>query len=138
MTPLRILFAGLVIVGTMLYVLNPGPEAFEAFLRMDRAERAEAAQRAADSTITGTSRTFLADRVGREVSGPATIPFDRTDYHVASLYRVDDNADRAGGEWTYLGLANWFVAIEQPEAAVPAATRRGAPPARRRPPGIPG
>ena len=138
MTPLRILFAGLLIVGTMLYVLNPGPEAFEAFLRLDRAERTEAAQRAADSTLTGTSRTLLADRVGREIAGPAAVPFDRTDYHVASLYRIDDNADRAGGEWTYLGLANWFVAIEQPDAAVPAAARAGDPPAPRRPPGIPG
>ncbi|HEX8298255.1 MAG TPA: hypothetical protein VF594_03770 [Rubricoccaceae bacterium] len=138
MTPFRILFAGLVVVGTMLYVLNPGPDKFEAFLRLDRAERAEASQRAADDTITGTSRTLLADRVGRELGGPGSVPFDRTDYHVASLYRIDDNAEQAGGQWTYLGLANWFVAIEQPEAAIVPQARAGEAPARPRPPGIPG
>ena len=116
MTPLRILFAGLLAVGTMLYVLNPGPEAFEHFYRLDTAERAEAAARAADSTLGGTSRVFLADRTGRAVSDAENVAYERTDYHVASLYRVDTNAEQAGGTWTFLGIANWFVPIEQPPA----------------------
>ena len=97
MTPLRILFAGLLAVGTMLYVLNPGPETFEDFFRLDTAERAEAAARAGDSTLAAMpSRVFLADRTGRAVSDAADVGFERTDYHVASLYRVDLNADQRG------------------------------------------
>ena len=138
MTPLRILFAGLLAVGTLLYVLNPGPEAFEHFYRLDTAERAEAAARAGDSTLAAKpSQVFLADRTGRAVSDAAAVGYERTDYYVASLYRVDANADRAGGTWTFLGLANWFVPIEQPpadEVAHPPASRTTTP----RFPGMPG
>ncbi len=139
MTPLRILFAGLLAVGTLLYVLNPGPDAFEHFYRLDQAERAEAAARAGDSLLAATtSRVFLADRTGRAVSDAADIGYERTDYHVGSLYRVDANADQAGGKWTYLGVANWFVPVEQPpadEATRPAAARTTATPHF---PGMPG
>ena len=137
MTPLRILFAGLVAAVVMLYVLNPRTEAFAAFYRLDHAERAEAAARAADSTRTGTSHVFLADRTGRAVSDAADIPFDRTNYHLGSLYRVDTNAEQDGGEWTFLGVAGWFIPVEQPEPGVVEARRAG-PPAAPRPPGIPG
>ena len=117
MTPFRILFAGLLIVGTMLYVLNPGPEKFEEFLRIDMAERAQAAAEATGAgNIAGGMGSFLANRLGREVGGAASQAFEREDYHVASVYRVDLNADRPGGEWAFLGIANWFIPIEQPEA----------------------
>ena len=56
MTPLRILFFGLMTVGVMLYVLNPGPEKFEQFLRTDLAERAEAATREATGDDGGRPR----------------------------------------------------------------------------------
>ncbi len=138
MTPLRILFAGLLAVGTMLYVLNPGPEAFEHFYRLDTAERAEARARAGDSLLASTpSRVFLADRTGRAVSDAADVGYERVDYHVASLYRVDANEGRAGGKWTYLGIAGWFVPTEQPpadEVAQPPASRTTTP----RFPGMPG
>ena len=137
MTPLRILFAGLFAAGVMLYVLNPRAEAFAAFYRLDHAERAEAAARAADSTRTGTSHVFLADRTGRAIGDGEDVPFDRTNYHLGSLYRVDVNADQAGGEWTFLGVAGWFVPVEQPAPGVVEA-RRAAPAGPPRPPGIPG
>ena len=140
MTPLRILFSGLLAVGVMLYVLNPGPEQFESFLRLDTAERVEDAARAADPTLDGTSQTFLADRTGRDVGGATGLPFEREDYHVWSLYRADRSVQHLGSAWTFLGIAGWFVPIDQPE---PGDTRTvpglpTAPPAPPRPPGIPG
>lgn len=120
MTPLRILFFGLVAVGVLLYVLNPGPAEFQRFLQHDLAERAEAAAREAaggeGADIGGTMGTFIAERIGREVGGVASQEFERENYHVASVYRVDLNGENDGGEWAFLGLANWFVPIEQPEA----------------------
>ncbi len=140
MTPLRILFAGLVAVCVMLYVLNPGPGQFESFLRLDTAERAEDAARAADPTLDGTSQTFLADRTGRDVGGATGLPFEREEFYLWSLYRADRSAQRLGGPWTFLGIANWFVPIEQPEpgdtSTIPGMP--APPPAAPRPPGIPG
>lgn len=140
MTPLRILFAGLFAVGVMLYVLNPGPEQFESFLRLDTAERLEDAARTADPTLDGTSQTFLADRTGRDVGGATGLLFERENYYAWSLYRADRSAAHLGAAWTFLGIANWFVPIATPE---PGDTRTvpglpTAPPAPRRPPGIPG
>ena len=140
MTPLRILFSGLLAVGVALYVLNPGPEQFESFLRLDTAERLEDAARAGDPTIDGTSQTFLADRTGRDVGGATDLAFERDNYVGWSLYRTDRSAAHLGGAWTFLGVANWFVPIEQPEpgdtATIPGLPT--APPAMKRPPGIPG
>ena len=114
MTPFRILSVGLLGVALMLYALNPGPEAFERFLRIDTAERAEAAAHGG-ADISGGMGTFLANRVGREIGGEATHVFDRDDYYVASVYRIDLDPARPGGDWAFLGIANWFVPIEQPE-----------------------
>lgn len=117
MTPFRILFFGLLVVGVFLYVLNPGPEKFEEFLRIDIAERAEAAANDTGvGNIGGGMGSFLANRIGREIGGAASHVFERENYYVASVYRVDLNADRPGGEWAFLGIANWFIPIEQPEA----------------------
>ena len=119
MTPLRILFFGLMTVGVMLYVLNPGPEKFEQFLRTDLAERAEAATREAtgdDGGIAGGMGSFIAQRIGREIGGAASQAFDRENYYLGSIYRVDLNAERPGGEWAFLGVANWFIPVEEPEA----------------------
>ncbi len=140
MTPLRILFSGLFTVGVMLYVLNPVPEKFEAFLRLDTAERLEEAARTADPTRDGPSQTFLADRTGRDVGGATDLPFERDNFHLWSLYRTDRSAQSLGSAWTYLGIANWFVPIEQPEPG-DTSTVPGLPttaPAMPRPPGIPG
>ena len=118
MESLRILLIGLFAVGVVLYVLNPGPEKFDRFLQIDQTERAEAAARAETGgpDIHGGMSAFLNNRIGREVEGEATHEFDREQYYVASVYRVDLTPGRAGGRWAYLGVANWFVPVEQPEA----------------------
>ena len=118
MESLRILLIGLFAVGVVLYVLNPGPEKFDRFLRIDVAERAEESARAETGgpDIHGGMSAFLNNRIGREVEGAPTHAFDREQYYVASVYRVDLTPGREGGRWAYLGVANWFVPVEQPEA----------------------
>lgn len=117
MESLRILLIGLFAVGVVLYVLNPGPDKFERFLQIDQTERAEEAARAETGgpDIHGGMSAFLNNRIGREVDAAPAHAFDREQYYVASLYRVDLTPGRAGGDWAYLGVANWFVPVEQPE-----------------------
>jgi hypothetical protein len=142
MTPLRILFFGLLALGVMLYVLNPGPEKFERFIRQDLAERAEAAAREAaggeGADIGGGMGTFLAERIGREIGAASSHTFDRTDYYVASVYRVDLNGPQDGGAWAFLGVANWFIPVEQPETVQVQIPGVPEAPSAPRPPGIPG
>lgn len=119
MTPGRILFFGLVAVGVLLYALNPGPEKFEVFLREEAARQAEEAARAAGTAaggnVVGGVGAFIAQRLGREVGGAAAQAFERENYHVASVYRIDLNGPPPGGEWAFLGIANAFIPIETPE-----------------------
>ena len=115
----RILFVGLILVVTALYFLNPGPAQFETFLEREGGRyAAEAAGDVGEQVAGGTGRevaSWLAERVGREVAGEASRAFERENYHVASTYSVDLNGRRPGGEWTFLGIANVFFPIEQPE-----------------------
>ncbi len=119
MSPGRVLLVGLVAVGVLLYVLNPGPEKFEVFLREEAARQAEQAAldagTAAGGNVVGGVSAFLAQRLGREVGGAAAQAFERENYHVASVYRIDFNGPDRGGEWAFLGIANAFVPIEKPE-----------------------
>ena len=110
MTPGRVLLIGLVLVAGLLFVLNPGPAAFQEFLRAEAAERAR--QQGTDSGNEVTD--FLDDRLGRRTGRVVANEFEREDYYVASVYRVDLNGRFPGGEWAYLGIAGWFTPIEQP------------------------
>ncbi|WP_420455891.1 hypothetical protein [Rubrivirga sp.] len=107
MTPGRVLFVGLLLTAGLLYVLNPGPEAFREFLTT------EAAKRASGDAENGVT-DFLADRLGRRAGSLASDQFEREDYYVASVYTADLNGRIPGGEWTYLGIAGWFTPLEQP------------------------
>ena len=89
MTPLRILFAGLLAVGTLLYVLNPGPDAFEHFYRLDQAERAEAAARAGERARTDAR---LAEVAGQLAALPADAALDDA---LARATSATEAADRA-------------------------------------------
>ncbi|MEM1116002.1 MAG: hypothetical protein AAF845_10370 [Bacteroidota bacterium] len=119
MTPSRILFFGLLAVGILLYVLNPGPETFKEFLQEEIAARAEAEAREAGEAIGGSIGRdvggFLAGRLGREVGDIASDVFVREDYYLASVYTADLNDRGPGGAWRFLGIAGWFVPLEQPE-----------------------
>ena len=53
MTPFRILLVGLVLVAGLLYLLNPGPEAFRTFLTEELAQRAEQRARDAGEEVAG-------------------------------------------------------------------------------------
>ena len=122
MTSGRILFFGVILVVTALYFLNPGPEQFEDFLAKEGAEYAAEAGGDIGEAIAGANgrdvASWLAERVGREVAGEASRAFERDNYHVASLYRVDLNGRRPGGEWTFLGVANVFFPIEEPNISL--------------------
>ena len=121
MTPSRVLLVGLLAVGVLLYVLNPGPEAFREYLRTELAAQAEARAREAGEQVAGSVggdvAGFLAQRLGRQAGDVASQAFERENYYVASVYRVDLNGRQPGGEWAFLGIANWFTPIEAPEGA---------------------
>jgi hypothetical protein len=110
MTPGRILFVGLILVAGLLYLLNPGPEAFQEFLQAEAAARAREEAGASGSNVTD----FLDDRLGRRAGRVDIEDVGRENYYVASVYRVDLNGRFPGGEWEYLGIAGWFTPIEQP------------------------
>lgn len=120
MTPFRVLLLGLLAVAVLLYVLNPGPDAFREYLRVELAAQAEARAREAGERVAGTLggdvSGFLAERLGRQAGDVASEAFTRDNYYVASVYRVDLNGRRPGGEWAFLGIANWFTPIDVPEA----------------------
>lgn len=111
MTPFRILVGGLMLVAVVLAALNPGPPAFEAFL----AERiaAEATERAGGVLSEGVT-DFLADRLGQAAAEAVDQEFQRDNYYVWSVYRVDINAWRPGGEVAFLGIAGKFFPLEMP------------------------
>lgn len=116
MTPFRILVGGLLLVAVVLAALNPGPTKFEEFLQETIAR--EAAERV-DSATGGLGSgvaDFLADRIGREVGELASQAFERDNYYVWSVYRVDLNGRQPGGEVEFLGIANSFIPLKMPEA----------------------
>ena len=119
MTPFRILLVGLVLIAGLLFALNPGPDAFREFLTEELAVQAEREARAAGEEVAGRFggrvAGVLARRLGRDAGDLASNAFDREDYYVASVYRVDVNGRRPGGEWAFLGIANQFFPLESPE-----------------------
>ena len=119
MTPSRLLLFGLLVVGVVLYALNPGPTRFNEFLQDEMAARARAAAEQAGGTAAGPVGEgvagFLADRLGRAAGEAASTAFERDDYYVASVYRVDLNGRRPGGEVEFLGIANQFFPLKMPE-----------------------
>ena len=119
MTPSRILLIGLAIVAVLLFFLNPGPEDFRVFLTEELSDRAEREARAAGESVAGRFggdvAGVLARRLGREAGDLASDAFERENYYVASVYFVDVNGRRPGGEWEFLGIAGQFFPIEEIE-----------------------
>lgn len=119
MTPSRVLFFGLIVIAGLLFVLNPGPEKFREFLQEELAAQAEARARAAGEGVAGgvggDVAGFLAQRLGRRAGDVASDAFERENYYVASVYATDLNGRRPGGEVSFLGIAGWFVPMEQIE-----------------------
>ena len=117
MKPSGILLLGLVLAAVVLAAMNPGPAAFSAFLQ----ERltAEVAERAAEATggrLSEGVTDFLADRLGQAAADAVDQEFQRDNYYVWSVYRVDLNAWRSGGEVEFLGIAGRFFPLRIPEA----------------------
>lgn len=116
MTPFRILLLGLALAAVVLAAMNPGPEAFSAFLQKRVA--AEAAERAAEASggrLSEGVTDFLAERLGQAAAEAVDQEFEREDYFVCSVYRVDVNAWRPGGEVSFLGIAGQFFPLSMPE-----------------------
>ncbi len=116
MTPFRILLAGLVVAAVFLAVLNPGPEAFAEFLRERiAAEVAGRANAATGGRLSSGVTDFLADRLGEAAAEAVDQEFRRDNYYVWSVYRVDLNEWREGGEVEFLGIAGRFFPLRLPE-----------------------
>jgi hypothetical protein len=118
MTPFRVLVLGLLVIAGVLYVLNPGPEKFREFLQEELAAQAEERARRVGEGVGGDAggdvAGFIAGRLGRQAGDLASDAFQREDYHLASIYTADLNGRRPGGAWKFLGIAGWFVPLEQP------------------------
>ena len=119
MTPSRILLVGLVLVAGLLFLLNPGPEAFRVFLTEELAQQAEQRARDAGEEVAGRFggkvAGVLARRLGQEAGDLTSEAFERKDYYLASVYYVDVNGRRPGGEWSFLGIAGQFFPIDEIE-----------------------
>lgn len=119
MTPSRILLVGLVLVAGLLFALNPGPDEFRVFLTEELAQQAEQRARDAGEDVAGrfggAVAGVLARRLGQEAGDLTSAAFERDDYYVASVYHVDVNGRRPGGEWSFLGVAGQFFPMETPE-----------------------
>ena len=114
-----------ILIGTLLVVLwwfNPTEEQFQEFLTEEI--RGIASDAGADAGRTaGGAMGFLTERLGRAAGDAAgraagrqaSGMFERESYGVASMYTLDLNGRREGGEWKFLGIAGQFVPIDQPE-----------------------
>lgn len=116
MTPFRVLVGGLMLVAVVLAALNPGEEAFKEFLQEKLAEEVAGRAAAATGNVTGGVADFLAARLGRAVGEYASQAFEREDYYVWSVYRVDVNGREPDGEIEFLGIAGRFFPLKMPEA----------------------
>ena len=58
---------------------------------------------------------MIARRLGQEAGDLTSAAFDREDYYLASVYAVDINGRRPGGEWAFLGIAGQFFPLDTPE-----------------------
>lgn len=116
MTPFRVLLLGLILAAVVLAAMNPGPEAFTEFLRERiAAEVAGRADEAAGGRLPSGVTDFLADRLGQAAAEAVDQEFMRDNYYVCSVYRVDLNAWREGGEVEFLGIAGRFFPLRAPE-----------------------
>ena len=114
MTPFRVFLGGLFLLAILLYVLNPGPDTFKRFIQEEVADRA--AEEAGEAPgLFGDVASVVARRIGREAGGMASDAFERDNYHLASVYHFDMNGRSPGGEWKFLGIANWFIPLETPD-----------------------
>lgn len=114
MTPFRVFLGGMVLLAILLYILNPGPEKFSRFIQEELAERA--AEEAGEAPgLLGDVAGVVARRIGREAGSLAADAFERDNYQLASIYHFDMNGRSPGGEWTFLGIAAWFVPLDTPE-----------------------
>ena len=116
MTPFRILVGGLLLVAVVLAALNPGPDKFTDFLQKTIAARAAEEAGAVTGGLGSGVTDFLADRIGRAVGDLASQAFERDNYTVWSVYRVDLNGRQPGGEVEFLGIANSFIPLKMPQA----------------------
>lgn len=117
MKPSGILLLGLMLAAVVLAALNPGPEAFTEFLQERVAT--EVAERAAEATggrLSEGVTDFLSERLGQAAADAVDQEFQRDNYYVWSVYRVDLNAWRPGGEIEFLGIAGQFFPLKVPEA----------------------
>ena len=118
-------FILLILIGTLvslLVVLNPNEEDFSVFMS-DTAAEVMGDAGAAAGEAGGGALGFLTERLGREAGEAAGSElgrrasglFERSNYVLGSVYTLDLNGRREGGEWTFVGVASQFFPISEPD-----------------------
>lgn len=104
---MRLLLLAAVLV--LLFITNPGPDDFEAYV-----DRQVAAQIGAQEVPGGG----LLGRLGGMAAGQIVRRYaHRDNYLVFSIYRLEFGGEEQGEqEWKFLGLATFFFELERPEA----------------------
>ncbi|GAB5536427.1 MAG: hypothetical protein Rubg2KO_26760 [Rubricoccaceae bacterium] len=114
MTPFRVFIGGMILLGVLLFIMNPGPDKFSRFIQEELAELA--AEKAGEAPgLLGDVAGVVARRIGEGAGSLAADAFERDNYYLISIYRYDMNGRSPGGEWEFLGIASWFIPLDTPE-----------------------
>lgn len=101
---LRSVLVTLVLGGALLALTNPDRAEFADFVEE------QARTRIADETAESGFEAALGELGGRAAGALVRQYGTRTDYLVASTYRLELGDAR----WRYLGVGGWFVPLEEP------------------------
>lgn len=99
------------VVLTGLIVLNPGPDRFQDILENELREEL----RHSGTEMAGETGGALGDFLGAQMAPLAGAAFQRENVYVLSIYSLDLNGEQEGGAWKFLGIANTFFPLEQPD-----------------------
>ncbi len=96
----------------ILAALNPGVREFETFIATQ--SEGIVREKTGDSALGNALAGAAGSIVGRYVVDKVA---EQENYLVFSIFTVDLNGAREpGGEWRFLGVANYFYELERPEA----------------------
>lgn len=105
---------GIVVIAILLaalIALNPGPDRFEKVLESKIRDELQQS----GTEMVGEAGGVLGDFLGVQVAPLAGAAFQRENFYVFSLYSLDLNGEEEGGTWKFLGIANTFLPLEQPD-----------------------
>lgn len=99
---------GLLVLGFILYIVNPGMDDFSAFFKERSADRIE------QETGGGLLGRVIGGAGSELVAAGVEEVTTRRSYVVCSTYDVDPDGDDVS-EYRYFGVAGMFVTLREPE-----------------------